>query len=60
MTLKVLIELYVTDCIDTGEVPIPMRRVPPEALRKFLLPPAERSTSLFTSRRELFPVHAYA
>ena len=57
-SLKGLIELYVADCIEAGEVPIPLRPVPHEALRKFLSPPAEREVSPFTSYRETFPVYA--
>jgi predicted RNase H-like HicB family nuclease len=58
-SLKGLVGLYVTDCIEAGEVPIPLRRVPLEALHKFLSPSAKRGPSPFTSRREMFPVHAY-
>jgi predicted RNase H-like HicB family nuclease len=58
-SLKGLIELYVTDCVEAGDLPVPLRRVPLEALRKFLSPPAEGAVSPFTSRREMFPVHAY-
>jgi predicted RNase H-like HicB family nuclease len=57
-SLKGLIELYVADCIEAGDLPVPMRYVPLEALRKFVSPLRRRKPSSFTSRREMFPVHA--
>jgi predicted RNase H-like HicB family nuclease len=58
-SLKDLIDLYVADCVEARDIPVPMRPVPHEALLKFLSPPAEREASPFISRRETFPVHAY-
>jgi len=58
-SLKGLVELYVTDCIAEGDVPIPMRHVPLEAIRKFLAPPDERTDIPVTSHREYIAVHAH-
>jgi predicted RNase H-like HicB family nuclease len=57
-SLKGLIELYVADCLEDGAVPIPLRRVPPDALRKFLSPAGHDTNLPLTSHREYVPVHA--
>jgi predicted RNase H-like HicB family nuclease len=58
-SLKGLVDLYVTDCVADGEVPIPMRYVPLEAIRKFLTPPGERTDIPVTSHREYIAIHAH-
>jgi predicted RNase H-like HicB family nuclease len=57
---KGLVELYVQDYIEDGEVPIPLRPVPLDALQEFLRPspPSDRLT--FTARQQPYVPHAYA
>ena len=54
-----LVQLYVTDCVEAGEVPIPRRPVPQEALREFLFPADPQSDVQFTAHHQSVPVHAY-
>ena len=60
-SLKGLIELYVSDCVEENELPVPLRPVTREAIMEFLQPPHENSDMSLASRRESFPVrYAYS
>jgi hypothetical protein len=48
-SLKGLVEMYVVDCLEEGVTEVPLRPVPPEALREFLRPPDERTELTLTS-----------
>lgn len=50
-SLTGLVELNIQDCSEAVEEPIPLRLVPPEALREFLPPPQERAELSLTSLR---------
>jgi hypothetical protein len=57
-----LVRLYVEDCIQDGEIPIPQRPVPYAALQEFLKPTPPRRSQRFTvtSREASFTRHAFA
>jgi hypothetical protein len=58
-----LVKLYVEDCIEDGDFPIPERPVPHSALQEFLrpAPPRREQRLIVTSREESFFVrHAFA
>jgi predicted RNase H-like HicB family nuclease len=57
-SLKHLIELYITDCLESGEKRIPLRPVPQEALLEFLAPPGLQQERPLTSRRLSMPIDA--
>jgi predicted RNase H-like HicB family nuclease len=59
-SLKGLIELYITDCLESGEKGIPLRPVPQEALVEFLAPSGLQQERHITSRRLALPIHAAA
>ncbi len=56
--LKDLVGLYITDCVETEEIPIPLRPVPPDALREFLAPAGEASEASFIAHPESVPIRA--
>jgi predicted RNase H-like HicB family nuclease len=55
-----LVKLYVEDCIEDGEFPIPGRPVPSSALQEFIrpAPPRRKQRLTVTSRVESFVRHA--
>ena len=57
-SLKDLLALYLADCVQDGEEPIPLRPVPPEVLREFVKPPEGVDELTITSREESFEGHA--
>ena len=59
-SLKGLIELYITDCLESGETRIPLRPVPQGALLEFLAPSGLQQERHITSRRLALPIHAAA
>jgi predicted RNase H-like HicB family nuclease len=58
--LKGLIELYIADCLESGEARIPLRPVPHEALLEFLAPSGLQQERHITGRRFALPIHAAA
>lgn len=51
-SLKGLIGLYVTDCLAEGQVPIPLRPVPLDALQDFLRPTSRQEPLSLNMRQE--------
>ena len=59
-SLKGLIELYIFDCLENDEYPIPMRPVPKDALNDFLQPNRCSEEQTFISRHIKMTPSSYA
>jgi predicted RNase H-like HicB family nuclease len=58
--LRDLVELYTAGCAELGDLPVPMRPVPPATVLGFLAPPGGVAEANIISHREAIAIHAAA